>query len=220
MRLHPGQLKALELLPRNAGVVLLTRHSIREQADNDRPGFDIPLTPEGVQLAREWGALLPRKISMVYSSHSPRCVETGKAMIEGAGAEINVSVYEKLCEPGCYVAEMPLAGATFARVGPVEFVARTLNNDVEGTFPVAEGTRRLLDWVQQIQPVSTEITLCVTHDTILSTFVYNLLGKKSMQQEDWPWMLEGVFLWFTKGDLHWIWRGVGHQVAWEKLSEQ
>ena len=220
MRLHPQQRQSLELLPANTGLVLLTRHSIREEANNDMPGFDIPLTQEGVQLAREWGAALPHKIYSVYSSHSPRCVDTGEAMIKGAEAEATVIIHEQLCEPGCYVAKMSVAGATFARVGPIEFVTRTLNNNVEGTFQPGEGTSRLLDWLMEIQPGSGEISLCITHDTILSTFVYNLAGKKNLQQEDWPWMLEGVFLWFAEDYIHWIWRGVSHQVSRLKYFEK
>lgn len=213
MGLHPQQLKSLEMLPENTGLVLFTRHSIREEANNDMPGFDIPLTAEGVQLAREWGAALPREICAVYSSHSPRCVNTGEAMIAGAKAEASVVIHEKLCEPGCYVSKMSIAGVTFARVGPVEFVTRTLNNNVEGTFQPGEGTGRLLAWLMEIQPRSGEISLCITHDTILSTFVYDLVGKKNLHQEDWPWMLEGVFLWFSEDHIHWIWRGIINQVS-------
>jgi broad specificity phosphatase PhoE len=220
MGLHPQQLKSLELLPENTGLVLFTRHSIREEANNDMPGFDIPLTPEGVQLASEWGAALPHKICSVYSSHSPRCVDTAEAMIKGAAAPANVIIHEKLCEPGCYVAQMSVAGATFARVGPVEFVTRTLNNTVEGTFHPEEGTSRLLDWLMEIQPRRGEISLCITHDTILSTFVYELAGKKNLQRKDWPWMLEGVFLWFDEDYIHWIWRGVSNRVSRSKYFQK
>jgi broad specificity phosphatase PhoE len=220
MGLHPQQLKSLELLPENTGVVLFTRHSIREEASNDMPGYDIPLTPEGVQLASEWGAALPHKISAVYSSHSPRCIDTGEAMIKGAKASANVVIHENLCEPGVYVSKMSLAGATFVNVGPVEFVSRTLNNTVEGTFKPGEATSRLLNWLMEIQPARGEISLCITHDTILSTFVYDLAGKKDLEQTDWPWMLEGVFLWVDEDDIHWIWRGVSSQVSRLKYFEK
>ena len=219
MGLHPQQLESLELLPEDSGLVLFTRHSIREEANNDMPGFDIPLTPEGVQLATEWGAALPHKVCTVYSSHSPRCVDTGEAMIKGAAAKTNVVIHEKLCEPGCYVQKMSIAGATFARVGMIEFVSRTLNNAVEGNFHSGEATGRLLDWLMEIQPRPGEISLCITHDTILSTFVYDLAGKTNLQREDWPWMLEGVFLWFDDEYIHWIWRGQSQQVPRSRYFE-
>jgi broad specificity phosphatase PhoE len=208
MSLHPQQMKSLELLPKETGVVLFTRHSIREDASNDMPGYDTPLTPEGVKVANAWGAALPLKISAVYSSHSPRCIHTGEAMIQGAKAAANVIVHEQLCEPGVYVSKMSLAGPTFVKVGPIEFVTRTLNNTVEGTFEAREGTRRLLDLFLKVQPGIGEISLCITHDTILSSFVYELAGKKKLQRQDWPWMLEGVFLWIEEDYIHWIWRGV------------
>jgi len=141
-------------------------------------------------------------------------------MIKGAKASANVVIHEKLCEPGVYVSKMSIAGATFARVGPVEFVSRTLNSNVEGTFEPGEGSGRLLDWLMQIQPRGGEISLCITHDTILSTFVYDLAGKKNLQRKDWPWMLEGVFLWFDEDDIHWIWRGVSSRVSRLKYFEK
>lgn len=213
MSLHPEQLKSMYLTPKDTGVVLVTRHSIREQATNDMPGFDIPLTAEGVELAREWGGSFPQSIRQIYSSHSPRCVHTGEAILEGAGTDANISVavHEMLCEPGCYVEKMSVAGKTFVEVGPVEFVSRTLQGTVEGAFDARQGTRQLLGLLRDIQPETGEISLCITHDTILSSFVYELAGKKNLHREDWPWMPEGVFVWFDKSHVHWIWRGVGNK---------
>jgi hypothetical protein len=211
MNLHPNQAQALELLPANTGVVLLTRHSIREQADNAMPGFDIPLTPEGFALAEKWGAALNKPIHQVYSSHSPRCVHTGEAMLKGAGSHQLVEIHDKLCEPGCYVASMRVAGPTFVALGPVDFVSGTLRDEVDGMFTMREGTGRFLTMLKATQPVGSEITICVTHDTILSTFVYDLQKRQQLDDDDWPWMLEGVFLWFDDGNVHWVWRGVQGQ---------
>jgi broad specificity phosphatase PhoE len=209
--LHPNQVDALDMLPENSGVVLLTRHSIREQADNAMPGFQIPLTEDGVKLAICWGAALNKPIYTAYSSHSPRCVHTGEAMLEGADANLQVQVHEILCEPGCYVDSMAVAGPTFVAQGPVNFVSSTLRDEVDGMRPVQEGTGNFLSMLRSVQPVGNEITLCVTHDTILSTFVYDLAGKKQLADEDWPWMQEGVFLWFDEQYVHWIWRGIKNQ---------
>lgn len=216
MELHPRQEQALSLLPTSAGVVLLTRHSIREQADNAMPGFDIPLTPEGFALAVKWGARLSRPIHHVYSSHSPRCVHTGEAMLQGGGSSQAVEIHEKLCEPGCYVADMRVAGPTFVALGPVDFVSGTLRDEVDGMFAMREGTGRFLQMLKATQPTDPAITVCVTHDTILSTFVYDLENRRQLDDDDWPWMLEGVFLWFDEQDVHWVWRGTYRQ---RKLSD-
>lgn len=207
MSLHPKQKDALGLLPSESGVVLLTRHSVREQADNARPGFDIPLTPEGIALALQWGAALDRPIHQVYSSHSPRCVHTGEAMLEGAGVTLPVEIHEKLCEPGCYVSNMTVAGPSFIALGPVDFVSGTLRNEVDGMFTTRQGTGDFLQMLRRAQPEESGLTVCVTHDTILGTLVYDLENKRQLDDDDWPWMLEGVFLWFDDSFVHWVWRG-------------
>jgi hypothetical protein len=28
-----------------------------------------------------------------------------------------------------------------------------------------------------------------------------------ISERDWPWMMEGLWLWFDERELHWIWRG-------------
>jgi hypothetical protein len=61
-------------------------------------------------------------------------------------------------------------------------------------------------------PGAGRINLFVTHDTILSTFVYELADRHPLSREDWPWMMEGIFLWFDARHVHWLWRGeAGHK---------
>ena len=84
--LHPNLEPSLALLPADKPVILLTRHSLRELAPNNGvPSYDLPLTPEGVVLAEQWGRRLDRPISAFYSSPVGRCVDTAKAMSLGAG---------------------------------------------------------------------------------------------------------------------------------------
>jgi hypothetical protein len=56
------------------------------------------------------------------------------------------------------------------------------------------------------------LSLAVSHDTILAAIIAVISGRNTISQEDWPQMMEGVFVWF-EGDefleskLKWIWRG-------------
>ena len=62
--LHPSLEPALAQIPQDRPVVLFTRHSLRELAPNNGvPSYDLPLTPEGVLLAEQWGRKLGKKIS-------------------------------------------------------------------------------------------------------------------------------------------------------------
>jgi broad specificity phosphatase PhoE len=212
MGLYEDQQSALALLPPEQGVVLLTRHSVREEANNQMPGFDVPLTPEGVTLAEEWGQRLShRTFRQVYSSQSPRCVDTGAAMLRGAQVEAGVELVDLLREPGCYVEQMKLAGPVFQQRGPLEFVNRILKAEVPGIFPVRKATLKVLNWIGSVQPNAGQITVCVTHDTILGTFIHDLIGAEKLADSDWPWMMEGAFLWCTEDRWSWIWRGMLYQ---------
>lgn len=207
-KLHPQQSKALDLVPVDQPILLLIRHSLREEADNLMPGFTVPLTAEGVTMARQWGAEINLELEAVYSSQWPRCVDTAAAMIEGAGANGSVQIEDKLCEPGCYVTEMRLAGPSFVKLGPVEFISKLLQSkQLAGTNTTREGSAGLISWLRSRQPEPGKINLFVTHDTILAALVYELLAKQRLTREDWPWMLEGVFLWFDSQSIHWVWRG-------------
>ena len=196
------------MVPADRPILLLIRHSLREDANNLMPGFAVPLTAEGVTMARQWGSEIRWGIQAVHSSQWPRCVDTAEAMIVGAGVHGSVQIEDKLCEPGCYVTEMKLAGPTFAKLGPIEFISRLLQSEhLSGTNTTRKGSAHLISWLRNRQPEPGRINLFVTHDTILAGLVYELLGKQRLSREDWPWMLEGVFLWFDTESIHWVWRG-------------
>ena len=83
-RLHPRLHDALRFLPTDRPAHLLTRHSVREQAKHGFADYRLPLTEEGVAMARQWGTQLERPVAALYSSPVGRCVATAQAMAEGA----------------------------------------------------------------------------------------------------------------------------------------
>lgn len=206
-RLQPDQFTSLELLPGDRPILMFMRHSIREAEDDPRANFAVPLTEEGVALAREWGRIVGDRFDAAYSSRWPRCVDTAAAIIEGAGQDLAVVVEELLCEPGCFVTDMRVAGVAFARLGPLEFVNHQLAEEgVAGTRTPLEGTAGLLRWLRARQPAPGRVNLFITHDTILGTFVSELTGRAAISAADWPWMLEALYLWFDGPRVHWVWR--------------
>ena len=88
--LPASMFQAVDLLPKNGQpMVLLTRHSIRELADNQGfATYDLPLTPVGRHLAFEWGHWLSQnsdlQIAACLSSPIPRCIDTATEMLKGA----------------------------------------------------------------------------------------------------------------------------------------
>lgn len=217
--LHPDLLPALDSLPGDRPVVLFTRHSIREQPASGFAGYDVPLTPEGLRLAEAWGRRLGRPLHLALSSPVGRCVDTARAMLAGAGrADLAVSLTSQLVEPGCFVEDIRAIGKTFISLGPVEFANLHFSETLPGILTAREGTARLVEFMRaQLGPPGS-VSLLVTHDTILAACIYTLTGTSRIGKDDWPWMMEGAFLWFSETHVHWLWRGRAGERALDSLA--
>ena len=209
--LHPRLLDSFDLLPSHLPVAFLTRHSLREQPNNGFASYEIPLTPEGVVLARRLGAFITRPVNGFYSSPVQRCIDTAKAMAEGVGcSHLPVEESRFLVEPGSYVQHIEKVGGLFFKLGPIAFACKHLRGEVRGVLSPKDGTQQLLRHLRQTMGQGNQLTVHVTHDTILAAFVYSLLQHAELEEEHWPWMMEGVFVWFADDRVHWLWRGERH----------
>ncbi|MDX1694509.1 MAG: histidine phosphatase family protein [Ketobacteraceae bacterium] len=209
--LHPDLLKSFDRLPGNQPVAFLTRHSLREQPKNGFANYEVPLTAEGVALAEALGKAIERPVAGFYSSPVQRCVDTARAMAEGLGyREATIHETPYLVEPGSYVQEIEKVGRLFFKLGPVAFASKHLKGEVRGVLSPEQGTLQILRHLKETLGEGNELTVHVTHDTILAAFVYCLLGHDELDDSHWPWMMEGVFVWFDEGQVHWIWRGEYH----------
>jgi broad specificity phosphatase PhoE len=212
-RLHPALLPSLDRLPDHVPVALLTRHSIREESENRFATYELPLTPEGVALAKAWGERLSRPIAGLYSSPVGRCVATAEAIAEGAGIALPIHTRTTLVEPGSYVQDIGMVGGLFFKLGPIGFANKHLRNEVRGVLSPQDGARQLLNYLRQHQGDPGSLAVHVTHDTILAAFIYYLRGENQLENDHWPWMMEGAFLWFDDDAAHWLWRGERGSVA-------
>lgn len=216
-RLHPELRSGLALLPSHTPVALLTRHSVREETKARVATYDLPLTAEGVLLAEQWGRELPRPVTGYWSSPVGRCVDTAKAMARGIGHDLDIESSALLVEPGCFVHSIRHVGPLFLQLGPVAFANKHLNETLPGILSPREGVAKLLQHLQDCMGGGESFSVHVTHDTILAAFVYALEARTSLQEDDWPWMMEGVYVWFDGGSVHWIWRGVSRSRPLEEL---
>lgn len=207
--LHPDLAPAMALLPSDRPLVLFTRHSVREHAPNGIAGYHLPLTEEGVRLAEEWGRQLRWPLHALHSSPVGRCVDTALALARGAGHDhLEVRHSFNLVEPGCYVHAVGRVGPLFLQLGPLAFANRHLQEPLTGILTPEQGAAKLLRHLQEELGPPGSLTVHVTHDTILAAFIYHLLERESLDEDDWPWMLEGAWLWFDDPDtVCWVWRG-------------
>lgn len=232
-KLHPRLRGSLSMLPKDKPVSLLTRHSLREKADQAIVSYRAPLTQEGIELATQWGSEINKPIAGIYSSPVGRCVDTANAMLAGAMLNgddvepglapqykpVEVQVSSILVEPGCFVHDVNLVGPQFLRIGPVAFFNRHINESMEGILSPREGVCNLLAYLHSKQAHEDSLVVHVTHDTILAAFVYHLMAAEKINHDLWPWMLEGTFLWFDDEHVHWTWRGQSYLRPLASLSE-
>ena len=77
-------IEGLQKLPKGARVILLLRHSHREQIVNEAQMSKLGLTKQGKEIARLFGKNLPKDRSIqLYHSIAVRCEETAKCILEG-----------------------------------------------------------------------------------------------------------------------------------------
>ena len=225
--LPKSMLKAIDLLPEaKVPVTLFTRHSIREMVSGQGlAGYDLQLTSQGRELAEAWGCYLientDRSIQHCISSPIQRCVDTAALMIQGTDSNTSVQnthhieIVEQglLVEPGSFVLDIKQAGPYFRKQGALGFINSFVNNALPGMKHPISGVVDVLELIYNAHPQNQfGLSLAVSHDTILAAIIAVISGHKSISQEDWPKMMEGLFVWF-EGDqfleskLKWIWRG-------------
>ena len=231
--LPASMLKAIDLLPdAKIPVTLFTRHSIREvMAGQGLAGYDLQLTTQGRDLAQAWGEYLinqtDRSIQHCISSPIQRCVDTAALMIQGADSStlgqnthcIEIVEQGLLVEPGSFVLDIKQAGPYFRQQGALGFINSFVNNALPGMKHPISGVVDVLELIYNTHPQDHfGLSLAVSHDTILAAIIAVMSGRNTISQEDWPQMMEGLFVWF-EGDefldakLKWIWRGQIQQLS-------
>ena len=219
-------LQAIDLLPdQHVPVTLFTRHSIREDVQGQGlAGYDLQLTTQGRDLAQEWGMYLSqqtkRTIQHCISSPIQRCIDTAALMIEGADQKIaqnthQIEIIEQglLVEPGSFVLDIQQAGPYFQKQGALGFINSFVNHALPGMKHPIHGVVDVLELIYNTHPKQGEsLSLAVSHDTILAAILAVISGRNAISREEWPRMMEGLFVWFegdvfNESKLKWIWRG-------------
>lgn len=227
--LPPSMMHSVKRLPNNdERLILFTRHSLRERSNGQGfASYDLPLTPQGRVLAKSWGRWLAKYLPYSLDTHSIaspiwRCVDTAKLMQEGAGVRQPISHESLLVEPGSLVTDAQQANAVFKEVGALNFINAFLQDALTSTKPAKKGALDLLSLLYQSQPQPGHLSLAVSHDTLLAAFLGVMSQNEQITWEDWPKMMEGMFLWFDdkpfeQSTANFIWRGERFEVPTQSL---
>ena len=237
--LPTSMLHAMDLLPQpKTPVTLFTRHSLREEVKGQGlAGYDLQLTGAGRELAQAWGEYLiansQRQIQHCISSPIQRCIDTAALMIEGADSidaanthHIEIVEQGLLVEPGSFVLDIQKAGPYFKRQGALGFINSFVNNALPGMKHPISGVVDVLELIYNTHPRhSYGLSLAVSHDTIIAAILAVMSGRNEVTAEDWPQMMEGLFVWFEgneflESQLKWIWRGQLHCLDIAKFNAE
>lgn len=200
----------LAAIPRNPAAAIFLRHAEREEIPPGDFGENVPLTACGVAASERMGSLLSALGSVrVASSPVPRCVETSRAILRGAGCEDGVTLDRRLGDHGPFVVDPEVAGRLFLQTSVLELTRRQLSggDPPAGMRRNSEGVAILLDAATGAMRTGSELNLFVTHDAILAVLVAHLYGVQ-VDEITWPGYLDGLVLWRDGELLRFSWRGL------------
>ena len=201
----------LSCIPGLADVALVIRHAEREVIPTGAFGLDVPLTVAGITEAERLGEAIRsfREHFTVVSSRVPRCVQTGEAILRGAGCLGKIALDRRLGDPGPFVVDIDATGTFFLELPVPEIVRRQLHEaePLPGMRPTADGVEKLLSLTADELENNGRLNVYVTHDAILAVLVASLF-RLPLAETGWPGYLEGLLLWRSSGRLRFSWRSL------------
>lgn len=214
-------LRSLERVPAGRPVSLLVRHAARGPIPAGSMGIEVDLTEEGVRSAEVLGTVLTHhRPGRLLTSPAPRCINTGRAIVRGAGWTAEVDTDARLSGMGCFFVDGPSAWASFAAHGVRGTVRRQLSEEapLPGLHPTTAGVAAFMDLVVRTEDAEPTLDVLVTHDVIVAVLVGHFL-KIPPDKANWPEFLEGLVLWPSTGGLMLVWRGEAIEIPRDALGD-
>lgn len=187
-------LRMLEAAPLDRPVAVLLRHSARPPLPPGDEGFDIPITDDGVRIARELGARLGARLRSLRASPLLRCVQTAQCLAEGARASLAVHTDTLLGHPGVFVVHDG-AGRVWRQLGHDEVMAHLVgarDAELDGVADADAAARFLVQ--RMLSETTPGIHVFVTHDSLVTATAARLLGI-AFDRSAWPLYLDGAWFW-------------------------
>ncbi len=188
----------LDELPKDRGVGLLIRHSVREKLSDDLAKAAItPITSEGWELSIQFGRALSGRVGRLYSSPLIRCRQTVSAIALGSGLrDIQVRDDAFLGDMGIINLEFPLSHRSWVELGYETIYRMTAEDGVppDGFAPLKFSSEFLLFHLLSHSD-EPGVHLFCTHDYIIMSVMGYLLNYSYKWREISPKFQEGLFVW-------------------------
>ena len=206
-RIPPSVIRWMAEAPAGEPVAVLLRHSVRDRLPPGKIGDALPITPVGVALGRELGALLGSRLRTLHTSPLARCVQTAEAIRAGAAVraegteDVPTIIRDRLLgDPGVYVVDGDRAESIWVERGHESVMEHLVSEDrpLPGMADPDPAARFLVQHMLTRAGGRPGLHVFVTHDSLVTTTAARLLGEP-LGRDDWPWYLEGSFFW-RQGD--------------------
>ncbi|MGJ8653029.1 MAG: histidine phosphatase family protein [Opitutaceae bacterium] len=196
MQIPSSTLRLIEHAPRDRVVVLLLRHSAREDLPVDDVGNMLPITLGGREMACALGLALKGRLRALRTSPILRCVETAEVIQEGAESNLTIILDRCLGDPGVYVEDAELAWTNWQSMGNEGVMKHLISSSeaLPGMARPADAAERIVDHMFKVSGNVPGLHVFVTHDAILAPTVAHVLGVP-VGEANWPAFLEGAIFW-------------------------
>lgn len=183
-------------------IIILIRHSEKEEPPEEDMYYDVSLTEKGMALAYDFGKELSHMVDtddcMLLTSPLKRCVLTAEGISSAFSGKKPCSIEKSnvLGNPGPYVEDESIAGNTFKRLITKKSGANIILMQIErmelpGFRDIEVGSQLLLEYL--FKKCKTHVCVAVTHDVIIAALLGFLNGKIKNIKE-WIKYLDGAIL--------------------------
>lgn len=195
-------------IPAKENIKLLFRHSIRSSSAKSNEPNGLTLTREGEMMAQYFGRNIVYSIGTVICSHFRRCVQTVEQMQMGRNEEWIIHTDERLSANLICPNE---EGQSFIfELGLKKVVCMLANGISLRGFNSADACiSSIVDLVFSTGNENGTLDLYCTHDIHIMLVIARLFRIEKLEEirDNWPYMLEGIYLWGRREDFYVTWRG-------------
>jgi broad specificity phosphatase PhoE len=213
--------ESAKLCPNDQNIKLLVRHSIRQEIMEGASIEEIEnaqLTREGKKMAERFGESLNMDIGTISSSYSRRCIDTCHEIINGSNKDHvkynhNIFKTKMLQSPHCK--NIPEEHETWEKLG-IEGIFDCFAKNIEalGFYDLETSVSRIINYIFETGNKDNTVDIFCTHDFQIAMLLLFFNEKRYEYKQilfngsdNWPFMLEGMFLWGNKSNFNALWRG-------------
>lgn len=202
--------KSAEFIPCGVNAKLVLRHSIRGSLKGAIFPDGVSLTPEGIKKAVDFGKNLHYSVGDVFASNVLRCIQTVKCIIEGID-ETTERPMSLVDMRHFYSNDIEQSFRTFLSEKNGKNIVVKLSNGValSGFYSIRDIALNQLNFIFGTGGKPSCLDIYCTHDFQLACLISSLFNNMKTTEDahnNWPNMLEGVFLWGNIENFNCIWR--------------